>query len=334
MQSLFNILSKCISFSFLKNHSDFNLILPFYHIISDNLLSHIYYIHDYKNTENFEKDLDFLLKHFNPINLKEILNCINNNIQLPKNSFHLTFDDGFREVYDIIAPILISRGISATIFLNSSFIDNKDLSYKCKQSILISVLKNSSGEKKESVRRFLLKNGIDKSDIYKGIQLINYKQQGLLNDIAYQIGFDFTNYLIENKPYMTTKEIKNLIEKGFTFGAHSVDHPDYTELSEDEKYRQTVESMALIKDKFKLDYSVFAFPFSDYGISESFFNKIFNDKVIDLSFGTGGLIKDVSPKIFQRVWMEYPNKPAKDIIKIQLFMSLIRTKMKKNYFRR
>ena len=45
--------------------------------------------------------------------------------KLDRRCLHLTFDDGFRELHDVVAPILLRKGIPATFFVNSAFIDNK-----------------------------------------------------------------------------------------------------------------------------------------------------------------------------------------------------------------
>src|SRR5947209_3002929 len=74
-----------------------------------------------------------------------------------------------------------------------------------------------------------------------------------------------------NKPYLTSKQITGLLDSGFTIGAHSVDQPDYSELSFADQVRQTIDSFKFVRETFHLKYGVFAFPFSDYGISKDFF---------------------------------------------------------------
>ena len=54
----------------------------------------------------------------------------------------LTFDDGHLEMFEVVAPILSKRGISATFFLNTGFLDNKDMFFRHKASLLIGHLKS------------------------------------------------------------------------------------------------------------------------------------------------------------------------------------------------
>ncbi len=86
---------------------------PFYHVVSNDKLPHILN-YNYRNTYQFEKELDFYLKYFKPVSLSELMT----GKKLPKKVFHLSFDDGLKECAEIIAPILLRKGVPATFFVN------------------------------------------------------------------------------------------------------------------------------------------------------------------------------------------------------------------------
>ncbi len=56
-------------------------------------------------------------KHFNVISLKEVVTNIRKKSPLPRRSIAITFDDGFKNVYNIAYPILKNYGFTATVFL-------------------------------------------------------------------------------------------------------------------------------------------------------------------------------------------------------------------------
>ena len=113
------------------------VILPFYHGVSDCSLSYIRQLYSIKSEKEFKEDLDYLLKWFEPISLKSFKNHISNKTRLVENSFLLTFDDGLSSFYDVVAPILLEKKIPAINFLNKNFIDNEQLFYRFKVSLLI-----------------------------------------------------------------------------------------------------------------------------------------------------------------------------------------------------
>ena len=298
------------------------LILPFYHTISDGELPHIKHLYRHRNIKEFNKDLDFYLKYYKPIDLFELKDIIQNNKTIKENIFHLSFDDGLCECYEVIAPILIKKGIPATFFLNSDFIDNKNLFYKFKISLIIDAFSNFE-------HSILLKNSLIKT-----ISLSYYSDISFLNQIGKQYELDFNNFLTKQKPYLTTPQIKSLISDGFTIGSHSIDHPEYRFISEKEQIRQTKNSINYISKKFKLDYKVFAFPFTDFGVKKTFFKTIFNNNFADLTFGTAGLKKDEIKFNLQRIPIEIANKSASYTIKKQYLYYIAKSFLNKNTIKR
>jgi len=55
------------------------------------------------------------------ITLEEIIRCIRHNQPFPSGAVAITFDDGFKNVYDVAYPILAEFGFQATVFLVPGF---------------------------------------------------------------------------------------------------------------------------------------------------------------------------------------------------------------------
>ena len=302
-----------------------NLIIPYYHVVSDGEVLHVKHLYMYKNSKQFKDDVDFLLKNYSPISLFDLLANVKNSFSLPKKALLLTFDDGFREINDVVAPILLEKGIPATFFINSAFIDNKKLCYQHKASVLIENFQKtgfSSVEKK--VTEILLNNNVESNDVISGLLSINYQKKDLLEQIARLIDVDFNDYLSRNEPYLTSNQIDKLIKDGFTIGAHSIDHPLYASLPMEDQLYQTIESVKVIKERFCLDYGAFAFPHSDNNVSKRFFVELYNSGLVDVSFGTSGMLIDSFPNNLQRFSMEKPLLPAKRILALQYTRKLFK----------
>src|SRR5438067_10965432 len=104
--------------SLIQRISPVKTLLPYHHLVSDKELLHIKHLYSYKNTNQFKKDIDYFLKYFKPATVDELMDKINNKRPLPAGRFLLTFDDGFKEVYEVIAPILSACKIPAIFFIN------------------------------------------------------------------------------------------------------------------------------------------------------------------------------------------------------------------------
>ncbi len=150
--SLRYIPSKMIPLPVFSSLAGDGHIFPFYHVVSDADLAHVRHLFSYRNTSEFKEDLDFFLRHYKPLGLSDLLVSLKNDGTLPKKSFLLSFDDGFREIYDTVAPILREKGVPATFFLNSAFLDNKHLFYRHKASVLVDVVQKSNQKAAEKIK--------------------------------------------------------------------------------------------------------------------------------------------------------------------------------------
>lgn len=263
--------------------------LPVYHCVSDENLPHLNHIIQYKNVKQFENDLDYLSKHFQFVNWDEFKDFFKGNFKAKKKIALLTFDDGFREFYDVVLPILERKGIYAINFINPPFIDNNDLMFRCKASLIVDKIKTSKSKNLEINIEKVLK--------------IDYKNKTRLDEIAEKLEIDFDSYLNEQKPYLDFNQLKNLTAKGFGISAHSWDHPLYCDLSLEDQLENAVKSLNFTKENNFLDDS-FAFPFTDFGVRKDFFESLFKNEQLSYSFGCAGIKLDSINNNLQRIPME------------------------------
>jgi peptidoglycan/xylan/chitin deacetylase (PgdA/CDA1 family) len=281
---------------------------PFYHTVSDEYLPHINPLYKPKTITEFEKDVDFLLRHFKAVGVKEVNFYRQNPDSLNQHAFHLSFDDGLRGVYENVMPLLYKKGIPATIFINKAFTDNNQLFFRHKAALLIDKLNKRKVSKAE-------KKVIEK------IYAVSYSNQTALDEMAFVLGLDFQSFLANEKPYLTTAELKEMQTKGFTIGAHSIDHPYFATLDKPEQIRQINESCAFVKETFRETESYFSFPFSDENIQDSFFKEIEN--IVSMSFGITGIQTKNNGQHSGRIDME-KSRNAKGAINKSFIKYLIR----------
>ncbi|MGH1520374.1 polysaccharide deacetylase family protein [Chryseobacterium sp. JK1] len=276
--------------------------LPLYHTVSDQDLPHIRNVIRYKTTKQFEQDLDYISQHFQFVDWREFKDFTSGNFKPKKKIALLTFDDGFSEFYDIIAPILERKGIYACNFINPAFVDNQDMMFRCKASLLADAV-----EKKKTIDPeiyvALSLGDTDKPTLKKKILSINYQERDILNGLAEKLEVDFKAYSAEYKPYLSFEELKTLTHKGFGISSHSWDHPKYKDLSLKEQMETTDQTFAYLKDNGFL-YESFAFPFTDFQVRKEFFDELFKNEEIFCSFGCAGVKLDSEKRNFQRIPME------------------------------
>ena len=325
-------ISEFIPFSILSQTTRQNLILPVYHLVSDEEVPHIKNLYRYKNIRGFKQDLEFLLKHYQPIDLPELIEIVRQEKEMNRKKFLLTFDDGLRSFSEIIAPILIKKGVPAVNFLNSAFIDNKDLFYRYKVSIILDSLDQVSSDRQRTTLLSKVEQElkIPKRMFTDFISNLSYKQRSILDQIAHIFSIDFDGYLQSKSPYLTSVQIRKLIQDGFYFGAHSHDHPEYGQLTLAEQLSQTERSINEITSSFELPYKLFAFPFTDYLVTAEFFSRVNQNAMVDVSFGSAGMKQDAFSNHLQRIPMEMGNLPASKILHAEMLYYIFKMPFGKN----
>ena len=111
-----------------------------YYINEANLQIPIYTYHDIVSNEeeisedymqttlkNFNKQITGLIKiGYKPIKYQDLLNYKNSKQALYKRSFIITFDDGYKSIYEYIYPLIKEKNIPITIFVIDNCIGSEN----------------------------------------------------------------------------------------------------------------------------------------------------------------------------------------------------------------
>jgi peptidoglycan/xylan/chitin deacetylase (PgdA/CDA1 family) len=297
----------------LKRVAPAGSLLPYHHLVSDEDVLHVKHLYSYKRIRPFEADLDHLLKHFRPVSVEEIAGAVLSGRKTPAGAFLLTFDDGFREVYDIIAPILLARGIPAVFFVNPAFLDNRNLFYRGKISLLIEEVVRRKGEPgllKECADCLGGGIGALPEEVIARLRRVTNLDQGLLDVLAIRLELSWEEYLAKQRPFLTVAQACELRDKGFTIGAHSWDHPYYDLISVEEGIRQTLDSMEFVNKEFLPAHRLFSFPHSDAKLPQSFFDRLIVEGApVELYFGIQNQLEESANRMLHRFNAERPDLP-------------------------
>lgn len=335
LKSIYYNCSSALPLALLKKLSPPTCLLPYHHIVSDEEVLHIKYLYGYKNVSQFTTDLDILLKNFKPISPDDLIENIQKQKKLPANTFLLTFDDGFREVHDVVAPLLEAKGIPAIFFINPAFIDNKKLFYRSKASLLIHELlanKNNEGLL-DDVANVLNSSSRSTDELTILIKKLKREDEEMMDTLATEFSLSFDDYLKKQKPFLTSEQLISLSKRGFTIGAHSWDHPYYNQLSLEDQIAQTVSSCNYVKEKVNPVCTTFSFPYYDTNLSQELLDAL-NKEDIDLLFGIQNQKDELYNNVVHRFNAERPGVPFDNQLKGMLLYLAIQNKMGKSTVRR
>lgn len=308
-------------------------VAVFYHTICKQPPAHIKHLYTTLTPIQFEKDLDFLLKHFEPIGLKDYI-AQPTPSKGSKPRLLLSFDDGFREIKTIASPILHAKGIPATAFINPDFVGNNDMLYRCKASLIVDkvMLRGKTIATPPAARQAFSTNRISTSKFCRWILALEFNQRDLISELAEDFDIDIGRYLSEQKPYLNLNELIELSNQGFTIGAHSLNHPNFANLSLAEQIRQVEDSISWVASFVPNQPKAFAFPFTNNGLSADLYRYFLKDhpEICDVFFGTSGYKPTNTHRFIHRTSLEVKGKSAKQILKGEFYYYLFKMIFKRH----
>ncbi|MDA3819320.1 MAG: polysaccharide deacetylase family protein [Candidatus Delongbacteria bacterium] len=317
LQKIYNtaLLRPFYSTQGLVKNLKYPLVSPFYHTVSDILLPHISSLYKVKSTPQFISDLDFLLQHFEPVSIDQV---VNHELKPDKPYMMLSFDDGLKECYSVIAPILKSKGIPAAFFINPAFIDDAEWFFRYEVSWLIHELKTlpPADSSSCSVIKMHEQESMRLQDTLKNT---TWETRDNIDVVLKKLNLSREYIRRQTRIYLTKKELIKLHQDDFHIGVHSMHHPLFSDINNEEQIKEVKDSFDALHNIIQPKCNSFAFPFTDDGVSSKQLKNLYNEATADITFGTSGIGKDVELPHYQRIPMEH-NKifSAEKIVKSEL----------------
>jgi len=257
----------------------------------------------------FEADLKYLKNEYDVIGYQELCERRNEHTSKRRSSrpsIVLTLDDGYRECFDIVRPLLIKHNIPAIFFVTTGFVDNRTMFYRNKISLCIERVNRLPQEQVlKSLSTLANENGLDsttRKSICDWLLRLGYEDSELIDRIGSLIGVSFTDYLETKQPYMTKEMLRTLSNDGFTIGAHGLTHCNLGLTHSNHGIREEIQSSCqFVHELTGLGSPPFAFPFTGKRVPRELLSDIRRTcPTVGLLFDSRGLIED-KPFLQQRI---------------------------------
>jgi peptidoglycan/xylan/chitin deacetylase (PgdA/CDA1 family) len=232
-----------------------SLLVLMYHRV---LASNDPMLPDEPDAEAFAAHLDLIRELFEVLTLSDAARRLASR-RLPARAACITFDDGYANNCEIAAPMLVERGMPATFFIATGFVDGGCMW----NDRVIEAIRYASGQ-------------IDLSDLQLGLfQLDGTAQrvravQEVLDRLKYLPVLERLEYVEKIEALlkstapkdlmMSENQVRKLVELGMEVGAHSVTHPILTRLDENTARAEIVDSKKSLETITGRPIGTFAYP--------------------------------------------------------------------------
>lgn len=222
----------------------------------------------------FEKQIKFLKKKFQIIDLENFELFLNVEQKYSKPVCLLTFDDGWGDNYTYAFPILQKYKVPAVIFLSYNFIEGEEPFWQEKiNRYLKQKAKGLTREEKKIFHlKFMSNCKLDKSkflnfvntdlfehELFKQLKLLNYNQ---LQNILEYCKIEDVDYFPD--VFLNWDQISEMNKNQISFASHGLDHKILTNIPNDDKEIEISKSKKKIENKIKNKVSSFSFPNGNY----------------------------------------------------------------------
>lgn len=213
--------------------------------------------------DDFNREIRFLKNNFDVVSLDQVVNQLKSGEKFKKPTVAITVDDGFKDNYDLLFPVLRKYKATVTIFLTTGVIgtqkrlwvgrlEKKFLETVRKEIRLDGIFKGvnfdiSSIKKRRKVYLQVvsrLKN-IDTGERDRYLQMIEKKLGTPRYDTPTMLNWD---------------QIREMHRANIHFGAHTVNHPILTNIPLEEGKKEILDSKLKIEQELGQPIRHFAFP--------------------------------------------------------------------------
>jgi peptidoglycan/xylan/chitin deacetylase (PgdA/CDA1 family) len=208
----------------------------------------------------FERQMELLAKHFHVFPLLELVERAASG-DVPPKAVAITFDDGYKDNYDVAFPVLRRWGLPATIFLATGVIGTgatlwHDRVFEAfrrttRPSVVIRDMRLALAtreERQRSLERFLgyirtLSPSERESHVAQ-----------LLEACEVDIGPGHGALMLD------WQHVADMSRSGITFGAHTVTHPILSRMPPQDALEEIRRSRSAIEDRLRQPVQLFAYP--------------------------------------------------------------------------
>jgi len=217
---------------------------------------------DAVNAIALRRQLAYLRRHFQVVPLACIFEGLKTGRPLEKFTVALTIDDGRRNFYEFMFPLLKEFGIPATFFVVSSFIRREDWVWTDKVLWLSEQPSRSSELSADKIEILFAKLN----------QLRPEVRTAFIEDIAAGMGVSIPGEAPPKYAPCSWSELREMADSGLVeIGSHTVTHPILASLTEEESWQELTVSRAQIEEAMGRQVGSFCFPNGkpgDYRLSQ------------------------------------------------------------------
>jgi len=259
------------------------------------------------STRQLAADLLLLSRDFSFVSLATLLDPDRERAQAGKPLLSITFDDGLELASSGTMDLLYGLGISATSFVVTECIDNKQLMWTHKIRCIEAM--RASGLVEQAVSHLQERVGLPRpraGNVGAAMRTWPPRRKDELADELWN-ACDMPplgEFLDEYKPYVTWDHLQTWMKAGHQVGLHTASHPYCSMLDEEDIASEIIAPARLLQSRFGLRQVPFSYPFG-VRLPWVLEDRVWDCGLLSCMLGVGGVTPRATSKFqLERIGVE------------------------------
>jgi peptidoglycan/xylan/chitin deacetylase (PgdA/CDA1 family) len=199
--------------------------------------------------DQFDEQMAFLQKRFDIVTLEEAIAIVDGAAPLGRCCILVTFDDGYRDNYELAFPVLRARRVPAVFFLPTSFVGTSRLPWWDEIAYLIKQSRRRDREAAASTAEAIR--------MYK--ELRPSEADVFLDQLAETSGVNRLRQA-PARLFLNWDEAAEMLRAGMAIGSHAHSHNILSRLSEQDQFNELMESRRILEERLGHTVTSLAYP--------------------------------------------------------------------------
>lgn len=214
-------------------------------------------------TSVFERQMELVCRRFTPVSVDDIRLFLNGEKPLPRRAVAVTFDDGYADNAEIVAPILNRLGIRASFYLTTDLIGAKNPPWFCRLRHAFAVTRRRvwlslSNEQPLSLTTDKDRNAAILAAFECCASLAGDALEQTIQTIEDALEIEALNDGTEFM--MDWNQARALQRAGHIVGCHTLTHPNVAQVAPDIARKELVLSKRKLEDELSAPSLHFSYP--------------------------------------------------------------------------
>lgn len=216
------------------------------------------------SSKQFDGELDFIARHYRVINFKMLREYMRKDGTLPPRSLIITFDDGYIDNYEVAYPLLKQHGLTAVMFATAGFMGVRRLFWWDRLAYVAKTAKRSSTAIEEPIHlaidldSFATRQAAARHLINSMKKLPEQDKELIIRRLAENLGVE-----LDESRFATTmnwNQLREMSGAGIEIGAHSVNHPIFSNIDHETLSREVSGAKQIIEKELGHEVVTFGAP--------------------------------------------------------------------------